>query len=82
MIQPSTNAEPGWIAIGCESRRMAAWLCAAIIVENVDARVEGDRLLLPARPDFVLEDHVRSLITVVAKTHHYRREHLHRSSRA
>ena len=75
-------AEPGWIAIGCESQRMAAWLCAAIIVENVDARVEGDQLLLPAGPDFVLEDHVRSLITVVAKTHHYWREHLHRSSRA
>jgi sirohydrochlorin cobaltochelatase len=75
-------AEPGWIAIGCESRRMAAWLCAAIIVENVDARVEGDRLLVPAGSDFVLEDQVRSVITVVAKTHHYWREHLHRSPRS
>jgi hypothetical protein len=74
-------AEPGWIAIACESRRMAAWLCAAIIVENVDARVEGSRLLLPAGPDFVLDDQVRSVITVVAKTHHYWREHLSRSSR-
>ena len=73
-------AEPGWIAIGCESPRMAAWLCAAIIVENVEARVEGDRLLVPAGSDFVLEDQVRSVITVVAKTHHYWREHLGRSS--
>jgi hypothetical protein len=69
-------AEPGWIAIACASARMAAWLCATIILENVDARVEGTRLLVPAGPGFVLEDQVKSVITVVAKTHHYWREHL------
>jgi sirohydrochlorin cobaltochelatase len=73
---------PGLIAIRCESPRMAAWLCAAIILENVDARVEGDRLLLPAGPDFRLEDQVKSVITVVAKTHHYWREHLETGRRA
>ena len=73
---------PGLIAIRCESPRMAAWLCAAIILENVDARVEGDRLLLPAGPDFRLEDQVKSVITVVAKTHHYWREHLQTGRRA
>jgi len=73
------DAEPvesGWIGVLCESPRMAAWLCAAIIVENVDARVDGSRLLLPAGPDYQLEDQVKSLITVLAKTHHYWREHL------
>jgi sirohydrochlorin cobaltochelatase len=69
-------ADPGWIAVTCESRRMAAWLCATIILENVDARVEDTRLLVPAGPDFVLEDQVKSVVTVVAKTHHYWREHL------
>jgi len=69
-------AEPGWIAITCASPRMAAWLCATIILENVDARVEGARLLVPAGPGFTLEDQVKSVITVVAKTHHYWREHL------
>ncbi|HKA61909.1 MAG TPA: hypothetical protein VKH83_05755 [Methylomirabilota bacterium] len=78
---PAEAGDAGWIAIVCESRRMAAWLCAAIIVENVDARVEGDRLLVPAGADFVLEDQVRSVITVVAKTHHYWREHLGRLAR-
>lgn len=73
---------PGLIAIRCESARMAAWLCAAIILENVEARVEGDRLLLPAGPDFRLEDQVKSVITVVAKTHHYWREHLETGRRA
>jgi sirohydrochlorin cobaltochelatase len=69
-------AEPGWIAITCASPRMAAWLCAAIILENVDARAEGPRLLVPAGPAFALEDQVKSVVTVVAKTHHYWREHL------
>jgi hypothetical protein len=68
-------AEPGWLAVRCESPRMAAWLCAAIILENVEAAVAGDRLLLPAGPDFRLEDQVKSVITVLAKTHHYWREH-------
>ena len=69
-------AGPGWIAVACESPRMAAWLCAAIILENVDARMDGSRILLPAGPDFALEDQVKSVVTVVAKTHHYWREHL------
>ena len=74
--EPAGPAEPGWIAITCASARMAAWLCATIILENVDARAEGPRLLVPAGPGFVLEDQVRSVVTVVAKTHHYWREHL------
>ena len=74
--EPAGPAEPGWIAITCASARMAAWLCATIILENVDARAEGPRLLVPAGPGFILEDQVKSVITVVAKTHHYWREHL------
>jgi sirohydrochlorin cobaltochelatase len=71
-------AEParGWLAVTCESPTMAAWLCAAILLENVDARVEDDRLLLPAGPTYRLTDEVKSVITVVAKTHHYWRAHL------
>ena len=69
-------AAPGWLAISCDSPTMAAWLCAAIILENVDARVEDDRLLLPAGPDYALKDEVKSIITVVAKTHHYWQAHV------
>ena len=50
---------------------MAEWLAAAVGLENVEARVEVDRLLLPAGPGFRLQDEVKSIITVVAKTHHY-----------
>src|SRR5262249_37373984 len=38
--------EPGWLAITCDSPKMAAWLCAAIVLENVEANFAQDRLLL------------------------------------
>jgi sirohydrochlorin cobaltochelatase len=68
---PTAPAEPGWLAITCESSRMAAWLCATIILENVDARARDETLLVPASARYRLEDEVKSVITVVAKTHHY-----------
>ena len=72
-------AEPtgdGWLAVTCDSRAMAAWLCATIILENVEARVEEDRLLVPAEPRYRLEDEVKSIITVLAKTNHYWQAHV------
>ena len=67
---------PGWLAITCESPKMAAWLCATIILENVAARCDEERLLVPADPSFALMDEVKSVITVVAKTHHYWTAHV------
>ena len=69
-------AAPGWLSVTCESPTMAAWLCAAIILENVGSRLDDDRLLLPAGPGFGLKDEVKSIITVVAKTHHYWQAHV------
>ena len=72
-------AEPtasGWIAVSCHSAEMAAWIAAAIIVENVEARAEEDRVLLPLGAGYRLENEVKSLVTVVAKTHHYWDAHL------
>jgi hypothetical protein len=68
--------QPGWIAVTCHSRKMAAWLCASIILENVDARFEEERLFLPASPDFGLKNEVKSVITVLAKTNHYWQAHV------
>jgi hypothetical protein len=70
------TAGPGWLAVTCASRKMAAWLCATIILENVEARVDEDRVLLPAGPAYRLEDEVKSIITVLAKTHHYWQAHI------
>lgn len=72
-------AEPagdGWIAVTCQSRKMAAWLCATIILENVEARFEDERLFLPASPGFALKNEVKSVITVLAKTNHYWEAHI------
>lgn len=68
---PTAPAQAGWLAVTCESARMAAWLCATIILENVDARAQGRTLLIPASDEYRLEDEVKSVVTVVAKTHHY-----------
>ena len=65
------SPEPGWLAVTCESPAMATWLASAIVLENVDARADEDRLLLPAGPSYRLDDQVKSVITVLAKTHHY-----------
>jgi len=69
-------AEPGWVAVTCNSSKMAAWLAASIILENVEARSQGDRLFLPASPSYNLKDQVKSVITVLAKTNHYWQAHL------
>lgn len=65
------ESTPGWLAVTCDSPAMAAWLAQAIVLENVEARAEDDRLLLVAGPGYRLGDEVKSTITVVAKTHHY-----------
>ena len=65
-------AQPGWLAVSCRTPKHAAWICACIILENVEARVDDEgRLLVPASPSFTLKDQVKSVITVVAKVHHY-----------
>ncbi len=69
------NASAGWIGMQCESEEMALWLLRAIVVENVSVRREGDVLFFPAGPAFKLEAEIKNVITVVAKTTHYWREH-------
>jgi len=72
----SEPAPPNWMAVTCQSKRMAAWMCAAIILENVDARCEDEVLYVPASPDFDLKNQVKSVITVVAKVNHYWQAHI------
>jgi sirohydrochlorin cobaltochelatase len=64
-------ATPGWLGVTCDTPEMARWLQDAIRLENVASRAEGARLFVPAGPGFRLDDEVKSVITVVAKTHHY-----------
>jgi sirohydrochlorin cobaltochelatase len=74
---PTVRSEkPGWVGLACCDEEMALWLLRAIIVENVCARREGTVLFLPAGPAFRLDKEIKNVITVVAKTHHYWREHI------
>jgi sirohydrochlorin cobaltochelatase len=72
-------AEPGWIGVRCDSPRMAQWLAESIVLENVRARVRGCRLLVPVGEDFTVKHEIKNVITAVAKTTHYWREHLRRA---
>lgn len=72
----ATPSHGGWLAVQCDSRRMAAWLSAVIILENVDARSDSDIVFVPGDKGFELRDQVKSVITVVAKANHYWQEHL------
>jgi sirohydrochlorin cobaltochelatase len=69
-------AEPGWVAIECESAAMARWLSEAIQEENVRARHQGALLFVPADEQFTIKGEIKNVITAVAKTSHYWNEHL------
>ena len=66
---------PGWVGVVCATEAMAIWLMRAIVVENVLARREGAMLYLPASPRFTLGEEIKNVVTAVAKTYHYWREH-------
>ena len=70
------SSEPGRLAVSCDSPAMAQWMATAIALENVEARADEDRVVLPAGPGYRIEDEVKSIITVVAKTHHYWQAHV------
>lgn len=72
-VVPSTS--PGWVGMECESEDMALWLLRAIVVENVSVHRENNILYFPAGPYFRLEGEIKNVITVIAKTHHYWKEH-------
>ena len=71
----------GWVAVRCASPGMARWLSEAISGENVAARYEGATLLVPAGEGFTLKGEIKSVITAVAKTSHYWREHLPKAAK-
>lgn len=69
------SKSPGWIGIQCTNEEMALWLLRAIVVENISVRREGSVIYLPVGPGFRLEEEIKNVITVIAKTHHYWTEH-------
>ncbi len=69
-------AEPGWIAMETGHAGFAHWLVTAIEEENVEARRDGTKVLLPCGQDFTIKGEIKNVITAVAKTTHYYGEHV------
>jgi sirohydrochlorin cobaltochelatase len=72
-------AAPGWIGVRCDSPKVAQWLAESIVLENVQARARDSLLLVPVGEDFTVKHEIKNVITAVAKTTHYWREHLRRA---
>lgn len=68
--------EPGWLAVRCASPVMANWLAESTERENVQARAVESDLLLPVSAEYTLENEIKSIITVTAKTTDYWFNHL------
>ncbi|MEL6148716.1 MAG: cation diffusion facilitator family transporter [Chloroflexota bacterium] len=75
-LETVRSETPGWVGMKCDSEEMALWLLRAIVVENITVRREGPVLYFPAGPNFKLEKEIKNVVTVVAKTNHYWKEHL------
>lgn len=69
-------AEPGWLAVICDTPGMARWLAEAVLAENVAARAAGVNLLVPVASYYTLKLEIKNVVTAVAKTTHYWDEHL------
>ncbi len=75
-LRAEPDSPAGWIAISCASAGMARWLAEAIVEENVQARHDGSILFVPVGEHYALKGEVKNVITAVAKTTHYWKEHL------
>lgn len=69
-------SKPGWIAITCDHAAHARWLGEQIVQENVEAYAEESCCFVPVDSHFTTDKEIKNVITVVAKTTHYWRDHL------
>ncbi len=70
------HARTGWIAIECGKASRARWLSEQINQENVESYAEETRVFVPVGENFTLKGEIKNVITAVAKTTHYWRDHL------
>ena len=73
MLMPGTEVE---VVTRFSGDWASGFEVAAIDDGRYQLRRRSDRVVLPAGPDYRMEDEVKSIITVVAKTHHYWQAHV------
>jgi len=82
-LPATASPMPGWVRVNCLSETMADWLLRAIVMENVSVVRTGPLdIHLPAAPHFRLEQEIKNVVTVIAKTTHYWMGHLARVHKA
>jgi hypothetical protein len=79
---PVAGHEPGWVGVPCASLAEASWLRAAVVAENVSARVRGTALQLPAGPDFRAEKEIKNVVVALTKASHFWDGHLSHAQQA
>lgn len=75
-MEARSAEQAGWVAVETDSTGMANWLAEKIVAENVEARNDGKLLLVPIAEHYTLKGEIKNVVTVIAKTSHYWREHL------
>lgn len=72
----SEAGPPGWMAVETGHAGTAYWLVTAINEENVAAKRDGTKVLVPCGSDFTIKGEIKNVITAIAKTTHYFTEHV------
>ena len=70
------HAKPGWLAVQCAHAPQALWMSEQITQENVESYAKGDFFFVPIAITYSVAGEVKNVVTVVAKSAHYWREHL------
>jgi sirohydrochlorin cobaltochelatase len=78
-LDAEPSPSPGWVRVLCSNQGMSGWLLRAIVMENVAVRSAKNGFDVPAAPHFRLEQEIKNVVTVVAKTSHYWLGHMPRS---
>jgi len=73
---PAHPFNHGWVDVSCKSSVQASWLAREARLEGIASVAVGARWSLPAARGWRIEQEIKSVMTVAAKTHHYWTTHL------
>jgi hypothetical protein len=72
----ASPAKPGWLAVKSQHAPQARWMSEQIVQENIQSYAEKDLFFVPIDSTYTLENEIKNIIAVVAKTAHYWHEHV------
>ncbi len=72
----ASQAKPGWLAVKSQHAPQARWMSERIVQENIQSYAEKELFFVPINSTYTLENEIKNIIAVVAKTAHYWHEHV------